>query len=180
MEVQRSSVANTVTHRGSTWETGGPRANGTDYSVGSPGDVHWGPEVGWWVVGRAEGEKGGVTKDEQGLLGFLMEPTQHQLKAEARGAVKKRSQNPGDLKDISEGVLSKTSLFLTMAPLQLSSLPRDMGPGHTQKPGTGQPLPLNRRALASQELLPEGKGDADRLARGTELGPALVPRSAIS
>ena len=42
LEVQRSSLANTMTCRGSTWEMGKPKANGTYYSVGSMHDMNWG------------------------------------------------------------------------------------------------------------------------------------------
>lgn len=61
LEVQRSSLANTLTCRHSIWETGRLKANGTHYSVGSMHDTNWGPEVGGGG-GKSRRGKGRVTK----------------------------------------------------------------------------------------------------------------------
>lgn len=95
--MQRSSLANTLTCRHSIWETGRLKANGTHYSVGSMRDTNWGPEVGGgrWKEQKRKGES---DQEEGGLLGFFTEPTQHQRKAEARGAVKELHKILGTLR----------------------------------------------------------------------------------
>ena len=56
---------------------------------------------GWWEEQKG---KGWSDQEEGGLLGFLIEPTQHQLKAEVRGAVNKH------FRDFPGGPVAKTPL----------------------------------------------------------------------